>query len=241
LLAGFSLLAIAAAPAYANQDTFNKLDKDGNGTLSRQEYQAWERNPDATKASALIGTHVVNSQGEELGEIKDVVINLNGGKVHAAVLEFGGVLGMGEKNYAFPIGQLKPAKEKDKLVLNVDKEKLKNAQGFAKGQWPAMDDEYWGRIGSQGAGAGATKAQKLKLVRSSEMIGKDLQGKKGEDVGEIKDLTLSLKDGSVKNVMVDLDDGGQTMLPVSALTTGTGGKLLTSMSADQLKSATKKK
>lgn len=238
LLAGFSLLAVAAAPAYASQETFNKLDKDGNGRLSRQEYDAWSQGP--TKASALIGTQVVNSQGEELGKINDVVIDLNGGEVHAAVLEFGGVLGMGEKNYAFPVSQLRAAEQKDKVVLNVDEEKLKNAQGFAKGQWPAMDDEYWGRVGSQAAGAGASQAQKPALVRASEMIGKDVQAKNGDDVGEIEDLTFSLKDGSVKNVLVDLHDGGQTTLPVSALTTGTDGKLLLGMSADQLKGQAKK-
>ncbi len=282
LLISFSLLALAGAPAYANEATankepFNKLDKDSDGMLgraeaaadadaksrferldtsgdqklSREEYQAWSSaSAGATakpadgvmKASALIGKKVVGAGGEELGEIKDVVINLNGGKVHAAVLEFGGVLGMGEKHYAFPASRLQPANNADKLVLNVDKQKLQNAAGFAKGQWPAMNDEYWGRVGGEAkAGAGAsTQAANLKLVRASEMIGEELKGKSGNDVGEIKDLTISLKEGSVRNVIVDVKDAGQAALQASALTSGTDGKLLVNMTDEKLKSQAKR-
>lgn len=280
LLISFSLLALAGAPAYANEaagnkEVFNKLDKDGDGMLgraeaaadadaksrferldtsgdqklSRDEYQAWssasagataQPADGAMKASALLGKKVVGAGGEELGEINDVVINLNGGKVHAAVLEFGGILGMGEKQYAFPVSQLKPGSNPDKLVLDIDKQKLKDAKGFAKGQWPAMNDEYWGRVGGQTAGAGAsTQARNLKLVRASDMIGKELKGKSGNDVGEIKDLTISLKEGSVRNVIVDVKDAGQATLQASALTSGTGGKLLVNMTDEQLKSQAK--
>ncbi len=271
LLVSFSLLALAGAPAYANEaankEAFSKLDKDGDGMVGRIEaaadadaksrFERLDANQDGklsraeyessgqaagTQASALIGKAVVDSSGKDIGEIKDVVINLNGGKVHAAVLEFGGVLGMGEKHYAFPVRQLQAGKDQDQLVLKVDKEKLKNAQGFAKGQWPAMNDEYWGRVGGESAGSGASKAQprNLKLVRASEMIGNNVQGKNGNEVGEIKDLTLSLKDGSVRNVIVELNDGGQAMLQTSALTTGTGGKLMLGLTDEQLKSRAKK-
>jgi sporulation protein YlmC with PRC-barrel domain len=265
LIVSFSLLALAGAPAYANQEPFDKLDKDADGRigrieaaadadaksrferldanadgkLSREEYQRWNVAA-GTHASALIGSDVVNRQGEELGEIQDLVIDLNGGKVHAAVLEFGGTLGMGEKHYAFPVSQLQPAKDTDQLVLNVDKQKLENAQGFAKGEWPAMNDEYWGRIGDESAASGATKAQELKLVLASEMIGKNVQAKNGSDVGEIKDLTLSLEDGSVRNVAVDLDDGGQAVLQASALTTGTDGEVLINLTQDQLEAQAKR-
>ena len=276
LLVAFSLLAFAGAPAYANEagakkEPFTKLDKDGDGALSRAEaaadvdaksrferldtnrdqklsmaeYQAWASAGQAgaktkaadgiNKASALIGKDVVGKSGEQLGEIEDVVINLNGGKVHAAVLEFGGTLGMGEKHYAFPVSQLKPGKSSDQLVLNVDKEKLKNAEGFAKGEWPAMNDEYWGRVGGQASAGATAKKQNLKLVRASDMIGKEIQGKNGNEVGEIDDLAISLKDGSVRNVIVDVKDAGQAVLQVSTLKTGTGDKLLVDMSHDQLK------
>lgn len=195
-----------------------------------------------TQMSKLIGAKVSGSDGKDLGEIKDVVIDMQGGKVHAAVLGFGGILGMGEKNYAFPISQLKPAKG-NKFTLGVDKEKLKNAEGFAQGQWPAMNDEYWGRVGGQ-ASAGASKSQgqkkEMNLVRGSELIGKEVQDKSGQDVGEIKDIALDLKSGQVRNVMIDVSEGGQASVQAKALTRGTGDKIVLNMSAEQLKQQAKK-
>ena len=44
------------------------------------------------------------------------------------------------------------------------------------------------------------------------MIGKWIQGTNGNDVGEIRDLTISLKDGTVRHVLVDVNDAGQAML-----------------------------
>lgn len=248
---GDGMLGRAEAAADADaKSRFERLDTSGDQKLSREEYQAWssasagataQPADGAIKASALLGKEVVGTGGEELGEINDVVINLNGGKVHAAVLEFGGILGMGEKQYAFPVSQLKPGSNPDKLVLDIDKQKLKDAKGFAKGQWPAMDDEYWGRVGGQAAaGAGAsTQASNLKLVRASEMIGKELKGKSGNEVGELEDLTISLKEGSLRNVIVDVKDAGQATLQASALTSGTDGKLLVSMTDEQLKKQAK--
>jgi sporulation protein YlmC with PRC-barrel domain len=192
--------------------------------------------------SKVIGAKVSGAKGEDLGEIKDVVIDMQGGKVHAAVLEFGGVLGMGEKNYAFPIKQLKQGKG-NQFTLGVDKEKLKNAEGFAQGQWPSMNDEYWGRVGGQ-ASAGASKSQgqkkEMNLVRGSELIGKEVQDKSGQDVGEIKDIAVDLKSGQLRDVMIDVSDGGQASVQAKALTTGTGDKIVLNMSAEQLKQQAKK-
>ena len=199
------------------------------------------------QVSKLIGTEVTNAKGEDLGEIKDVVIDMQGGKVHAAVLEFGGTLGLGEKNYAFPISQLKPGKG-DKVMLNVDKEKLKNAEGFAQNEWPAMNDEYWGRVGGQ-ASAGASKSQgqkqsqakkKMNLMRASELIGQNVQDKSGNDVGEIKDIMVSLGSGQLRNIVLDLNEGGQAMVQAKSLQAGTEDKLVINMSAEQLKSQAKK-
>src|SRR6266705_960081 len=48
------------------------------------------------RGSKLIGADVENAQGENLGNIKDVVLNSRG-HIEYAVLAFGGFMGMGEK------------------------------------------------------------------------------------------------------------------------------------------------
>jgi sporulation protein YlmC with PRC-barrel domain len=98
------------------------------------------------RASKLIGADVENGQGEDLGQIEDVVLDPQDGRVAYAVLSFGGFLGLGEKYFAIPWSALAAkAGDDDTLILNVDKEKLKNAPGFDRNSWPNMADRTWGR------------------------------------------------------------------------------------------------
>lgn len=53
-------------------------------------------------AETLIGSDVYNHKSENIGSIKEIMLNLHDGKVAYAVLSFGGFLGMGEKLFAVP-------------------------------------------------------------------------------------------------------------------------------------------
>lgn len=192
-------------------------------------------------AKELRGTDIVDAQGKKLGDIEEVVLDMDSGRVHAVVLGFGGFLGLGEKHFAFPVSDLQPAKDKDKLQLNVDKEKLKDREGFAKGKYPAMSDEYWARVGGDKASAGAGQpGQKMNLVRASQVIGKDVQDQSGKDVGEVEDIMLSSDRTRIQNVVLDVEGAGQAMVEPKSLRMGKeGDKLAIDMSAEQLKSQAK--
>ena len=56
------------------------------------------------KASSIIGTDVVNPNGDSLGDISEVVIDPRTGRVAYAVVSFGGFLSMGEKLFAIRTG-----------------------------------------------------------------------------------------------------------------------------------------
>lgn len=86
---------------------------------------------------------VVNTAGEDLGKIEDLVIDQEKGRVTCAVLSFGGFLGMGNKFFAIPYSALSRSPLGDKFILNVDKEVLKKAPGFDKDEWPDMADRHW--------------------------------------------------------------------------------------------------
>ncbi len=47
-------------------------------------------------AETLIGSDVYNHKSENIGSIKEIMLNLHDGKVAYAVLSFGGFLGMGK-------------------------------------------------------------------------------------------------------------------------------------------------
>ena len=50
---------------------------------------------------------MVNPDGENLGEIKDIMLDLETGKIDYFVIEFGGFLGLGVKYFAIPFRLLK--------------------------------------------------------------------------------------------------------------------------------------
>jgi sporulation protein YlmC with PRC-barrel domain len=97
------------------------------------------------KATAVIGTDIVNAKGDSLGEVKDVVIDPSTGRVAYAVVAFGGFLSMGEKLFAVPFNALNYNDDKNEYVLNISKERLEKAPGFDPDHWPMMDDEKWNR------------------------------------------------------------------------------------------------
>jgi sporulation protein YlmC with PRC-barrel domain len=96
-------------------------------------------------ASKIIGEAVINCQNENLGKIHELVIDAQDGRLAYAVLSFGGFMGMGNKLFAMPWKAFEFAKAENKLILNVEKEKLKTAPGFDQdAKWPDFADRTWG-------------------------------------------------------------------------------------------------
>lgn len=94
-------------------------------------------------ANTLDGNDVYNKQDEDLGDIKEIMLDMPSGRVAYAVLSFGGFLGMGEKLFAVPWSALKLDTLNHRFVLDVSKERLKEAPGFDKDVWPNMADPAW--------------------------------------------------------------------------------------------------
>jgi hypothetical protein len=101
--------------------------------------------PGLMGADTLIGNNVVNHKGDDLGEIKEIMLDMRSGKVGYAVLSFGGFLGMGKKLFAVPWNALTLDTKNKCFVLNVEKDSLKDAPGFDTDNWPNMIDESWAK------------------------------------------------------------------------------------------------
>ena len=94
------------------------------------------RYPHVLSAATMIGTKIVNPAGEELGSLKDLMIDLDEGQVNYAVLSFGGFLGLGDKLFAIPWDALTINPEDNTFILDMNKDQLKDAPGFDKDHWP---------------------------------------------------------------------------------------------------------
>ena len=99
-----------------------------------------ERTPTVLSATTLIGDDVRNRQGEDLGDVTDIVLDLRNGRVAYAVLDFGGFLGMGNKLFAVPWKAMTLDTENKCFVLDIDRTRLENAPGFPKDEWPSHAD-----------------------------------------------------------------------------------------------------
>jgi PRC-barrel domain len=93
--------------------------------------------------SAIIGSKIKNPQGQNLGNIHDLVIHPQDSRVAYAVLSFGGILGLGEKLFAVPLNALQRAADIDTFVLDMNQERLHNAPQFNQNNWPLMTDPQW--------------------------------------------------------------------------------------------------
>jgi len=87
-------------------------------------------------ASSIIGDKVHNKQGERMGDIKDIMIDINTGQIVYYVIEFGGFLGIGIKYFAIPFRLLQVDTEKKQYVLDTPREVLEKAPGFNLDHWP---------------------------------------------------------------------------------------------------------
>lgn len=99
--------------------------------------------PQVMGASTLTGNEVINGLGEDLGEIKEIMLDVPSGRVAYAVLSSGGFFGVGDELYAVPWSALTLDADRKCFVLNVSKEQMESAPGFDKDHWPSMADPTW--------------------------------------------------------------------------------------------------
>jgi sporulation protein YlmC with PRC-barrel domain len=92
--------------------------------------------PNVLSATTIIGDAVQNPAGEEVGTIKEIMLDTNNGRIMYAVMSVGGFLGLGDQLFAVPWDALTLDASNHCFILDADKELLKQAEGFDKDNWP---------------------------------------------------------------------------------------------------------
>ncbi|BDG74582.1 PRC-barrel domain-containing protein [Roseomonas fluvialis] len=73
-------------------------------------------NPQARRASRVIGANIINEANNTVGEVHDLMISPAGGPV-IAVLSVGGFLGIGERYVAIPLADLRWNADRERWTL----------------------------------------------------------------------------------------------------------------------------
>ena len=99
--------------------------------------------PNLLSAGTLTGNKVINRKEEDLGKIEDLVVDTEAGRVVYAILSFGGFLGIGDKLFTIPWNIMDLNTDKHAFVLDVDKDRLKNAPSFERDRWTDIYNQDW--------------------------------------------------------------------------------------------------
>ncbi|MGB7747877.1 MAG: PRC-barrel domain-containing protein [Verrucomicrobiia bacterium] len=113
----------------------------------RRANNAWSRLGYVQKASRLMGTSVKNLQGEPVGKVENLMVDLSASRIIAVIISTGGFLEMGDALSAVPPTALRFNPQHDTLQLDASKETLANLPRFKAGQWPDFSQPgYAGRV-----------------------------------------------------------------------------------------------
>ncbi|MYZ47164.1 PRC-barrel domain-containing protein [Propylenella binzhouense] len=109
-------------------------------------------------ADKVEGTYVFDSEGEQLGHIKTIMLNKLNGRVAYAVLSTGGFLGLGTDYYPLPWEILRYDTDLGGYVVSVRRDMLDGAPHYPADQEPDWADRLFGEAvrgyyGAPGAAA----------------------------------------------------------------------------------------
>jgi sporulation protein YlmC with PRC-barrel domain len=96
--------------------------------------------PAYARSSDLVGMAVQDANGAPVGDIKDVVIDWNSGRVAFAVLDASGVAGLSGGYIAIAPDALRRTAGSGGLIVNATRETLAAAPHFDRAQWPSASD-----------------------------------------------------------------------------------------------------
>lgn len=133
ILIAVLLLALSVGTALGQQ-------QQQRGSMANQEPQRSGQTGQAllAKADSLKGSDVVDTQGQKLGKVDSVTLDLMTGGISHVTVD----TGRGDKLIPVPYNNFGVLRNKQ-LVLNMDKDRLDAAPSYAKSAEPNWDNQQW--------------------------------------------------------------------------------------------------
>lgn len=153
----------------------------------------------AVRASDLIGKTVRNQNGEYMGQVRDLVVQMGTGAVRYAVVSSGS----DTRLYPLPVHSIRMGAGND-IVIDLARPRLADYRGWT--QWPDLHDAaYWSEL---------DRVSGFPPVRSghgydrlSQLRGKLVVDAKGEHLGRVEDFVINASTDVLHYAIVALDPG----------------------------------
>jgi sporulation protein YlmC with PRC-barrel domain len=99
-----------------------------------------KKNADSWRASQVMGVSVSNTSDENMGEVKDLVLDMKNGEILAVIISSGGFLGVADTLSAIPVQALWYDVDAKAFKTKLTKEQLGKAPQFKTNAWPNYRD-----------------------------------------------------------------------------------------------------
>lgn len=216
-----SLMLCTSAYAVSHSMKLNTYMMEQSGDIYASDFigmrvYAAEKDFDALNDDTMIADGE-EKKWDDIGEVNDVILGRDG-KVKAVVLGIGGFIGIGEKDIAVNMSDIKLVQDKDDkddffLVVKANKQSLTDAESFKKTVGNSVDTvSKDARKKMDGLRTmltppmverdGYRKATVAELT-TENLTGARVYGSMNEDIGEIDRLILTT-DGKIKHAIVDV-------------------------------------
>ncbi len=129
------------------------------------------------EASALLGAVVLDAQGERLGTLRDLALDVEAGTVAYSIVEYDAPEPLRAELRPVPLTEFRPGLPRERLLHD-----------------PAA-----------GAGNSARPRADARLLRGSTVLGMAIEHPSGADYGVIVDLRVDLQTARVLSALVQLD------------------------------------
>lgn len=175
----------------------------------------------AVAAEELLGRTIENANGENIGEIKNVVIDQTG-QVQYVIVGVGGFLGLGEKHVALAWDELTIADNGETVTAAVTKEQLealpehKFPSDVRTGTVYSYEEDIKANPNMANRGVAttdqppvATGEQTTALetaptgIGASKLVGADVINAQGDRIGEIDEVLLD-SNGAAQGLVIDV-------------------------------------
>lgn len=138
-IVSISAVSLLVSAAFAEDPTYPQSARTESARRPIDQSRS-NRITGAVKASDLIGMNVKNYQDEKLGEVKDLAVDVESGRIVQVILSTGGFIGIGDTLTAVPPGALHHDVAQKVVHLDANKEKLSAAPKFEMSKWAESSD-----------------------------------------------------------------------------------------------------
>lgn len=135
-LPGSDALAQAQQPSPTPGTRPGTTTERDRGRMDGQESRpVWQNREGMVEARQLMGTRIRDAQGRDLGEIDQLLVDPQSGRVSHVVIGVGGFAGMGERKVVVPWSALqvtRDPRDRDQMVARVDQAALDQAPRYER-------------------------------------------------------------------------------------------------------------